>query len=253
MQINPTKSEHLQVSSFKFSSTSSLPSPKFNILNTHIPFTDTVRDLGVTLSSNLKFSAHVNKIYSRAICQVYMILRSFRSKVPSFYVNLYKLYVRPIVEYNCITWSPLLISDVNKIESVQRLFTRKLLKNLNLSYTNYHHRLEILQLETLEMRRVKLDLIFTYKILHGLVDINNCDFLKINPIVRTHNLRRHKFHLQLPYVPKSLIASNFFTYRILNVWNKLPSRIVCSETLAIFKSQLNKLDLAEYFETKLQI
>ena len=42
------------------------------------------------------------------------------------------VYVRPIVEYNSIIWSPSTACDIDAIESVQRRFTKRLptLKNL---------------------------------------------------------------------------------------------------------------------------
>ena len=57
---------------------------------------------------------------------------------------------------------------IDKIESVQRVFTRKLHDLSNLSYLD---RLHVLGLETLEHRRLIHDLILCYKYLHGLIDI----------------------------------------------------------------------------------
>ena len=37
-------------------------------------------------------------------------------------------------------------------------------------YVNYHHRLEILKLDTLQRRRVILDLYFIYELYHGQLD-----------------------------------------------------------------------------------
>ena len=253
LRINPTKSEYIRISSSTSTSslsTTSPPIPTYFIDNSLIALTDSVRDLGVTIQSDLKFSSHISKIYSKSIALVYILLRSFNTKNPRFYVNLYKLYTRPILEYNSTTWNPYLISDVLKLESVQRTFTRKLFKKLNLSYNDYGHRLQILGLETLEARRVKLDLILTYKILNNLVDIKSSDFFKINPVMNSYSLRRHKFYLQKPFTPNSAIPANFFTYRVLNTWNKLPSFIVNSENLSTFKLRLNQIDINEFYQPK---
>jgi len=40
----------------------------------------------------------------------------------------------------------------------------------------YHQRLSILELDSLELRRVCADLLFTYKLVFGLTDINLHDF-----------------------------------------------------------------------------
>jgi len=57
----------------------------------------------------------------------------------------------------------------DKIESVQKFFTRRI---CGLEKLSYSERLNILGLETLNGRRVIFDLILCYKYLHGLVEIN---------------------------------------------------------------------------------
>ena len=42
------------------------------------------------------------------------------------------VYVRPVLEYNSITWSPHLKQDIMMIEKVQRRFTKRLRRYRNL-------------------------------------------------------------------------------------------------------------------------
>ena len=249
LKINPTKSEHIRLS--LPSCTSSNPSNKYCVNKIEIPQTDTVKDLGIIFSSDLKFTSHISKIYSKSISLAYITLRTFKNSNPNFFVNLYKTYIRPITEYNCITWTPFLVSEVKKIESVQKTFTRKLFKKLNIRYHSYYHRLEQLGLDTLETRRIKLDLIYTYKIIHNLINIPTSDFFKTNDILQSYDLRRHKFYLTKPFRPHSAVASNFFIHRTIKIWNKLPDKTVHSPTLSIFKARLNELNLSLYFKSKL--
>ena len=44
------------------------------------------------------------------------------------------------------------------------------------------------------------------------------------------------------------ILGNFFTYRVVNNWNKLPSEVVESNTVDIFKSKLDEV-FSDLFET----
>ena len=41
-------------------------------------------------------------------------------------VRAYKTYVRPLLEYNSVVWSPYQICQINAIEAVQRAFTKRL-------------------------------------------------------------------------------------------------------------------------------
>jgi len=41
-------------------------------------------------------------------------------------VKAFKVYVRPILEYNSPVWSPSFVKDILLIESVQRKFTKRI-------------------------------------------------------------------------------------------------------------------------------
>ena len=56
----------------------------------------------------------------------------------------------------------LLKKDIISIESLQRKFTKKIPGTLGLSY---HSKLKALNLESLELRRLRADLLLAYKIL----------------------------------------------------------------------------------------
>jgi len=62
----------------------------------------------------------------------------------------------------------LLVGRINKIESVQRWFTKRIKSVYNLSY---NERLLPLHNERLEVRRLRASELMCYKILHHFVDI----------------------------------------------------------------------------------
>jgi len=70
-------------------------------------------------------------------------------------------YVRPLLEYNSPVWSPTYVYLKDKLESVQRRFT----KCLNgFDHISYAARLDHLKSETLELRRLKSDLTMMFSI-----------------------------------------------------------------------------------------
>ena len=69
----------------------------------------------------------------------------------------YKTYVLPSIEYCSPVWSPSNVTDIVRIESVQRSFTKTLFTDQN---ALYHERLRKCGLITLEHRRLIADLIF---------------------------------------------------------------------------------------------
>jgi len=73
--------------------------------------------------------------------RAYMIQRAFVSRNINLLVRACLVYVRPLVEYNSVVWSPYMytIHDIEAIERVQRRFTKNLpgLRKLTYSKTDY--------------------------------------------------------------------------------------------------------------------
>ena len=92
-------------------------------------------------------------------------------------VPVYLAYVRPLVEFNSVVWSPDNVKDIVALEGVQRRFTKKL---PGLFRYCYQDRLRRLQLPSLELRRLYADLVWCYKILFGIVDVQSDKFFEFN-------------------------------------------------------------------------
>jgi hypothetical protein len=84
------------------------------------------RDLGVTVDSNFKFDQHVSLIVRKALVRSRLILKFFHSRDRLFLVKAFCTYVRPLLEYFCVFWSPSYHYLTDKIEGVQRFFTKRL-------------------------------------------------------------------------------------------------------------------------------
>eukprot|EP00061_Rhincodon_typus_P001905 g16096.t1 len=80
-------------------------------------------------------------------------------------LQLYRVPVRPHLEYCVQFWSPYLRRDLLALEEVQRRFIRLMLELRRLEYED---RLIRLGSYSLEFRRRKGDLIETYKIRKGI-------------------------------------------------------------------------------------
>ena len=68
-----------------------------------------VRDLGIVVSDCLSPSAHVADVVSRAHRRA--ILRAFTSQDVRLLLRAFIVYVRPVLEYNTVIWSPYTVHD----------------------------------------------------------------------------------------------------------------------------------------------
>ena len=72
---------------------------------------------------------------------------------------------------------------IDIIENVQRNFTKRLADLSNLSYVE---RLNVCNLEHLELRRIRMDMLFVYKLLHGCNKCNKLDYVNVS--IGVHNI-----------------------------------------------------------------
>ena len=134
-------------------------------------------------------------------------------------------------------WSHLL-RDIDKVEGVQRFFTRLLPGLRTLSYPE---RLQALNLESLEVRRIFFDILLLYKMMYGLIDIDFTDFFTIN----SNNTRGHNLKINVQF-SRINYRKYFFINRIVNIWNSLPANLVEISSINVFKQQLKMYDLKVY-------
>lgn len=158
---------------------------------------DSILDLGVILDNKLSFQFHIDNIVNKAVQRLGLIKR-FAIEFCDIFITkcLHVGLVRPLLETSSLIWSSLLVSNVNRIESVQKQFLLFVLRNLNWSnrfnLPPYTSRLNLIDLDTLENRRRLLNAMWILKILTGVVD---CPFVlrKLSIIVPRKRLRNHQF------------------------------------------------------------
>ena len=77
-----------------------------------------VRDLGVTVSSDLTYHKHIVSIVSAATKKIYLILRCFHSKDVSVLRRIFISFFGPSLEYASNIWSPWSNSEINCLEKI---------------------------------------------------------------------------------------------------------------------------------------
>ena len=127
------------------------------------------KDLGIIIDNELKFQVHINTQVKRANRMLGVVKRSFTFLDNEMFLTLYKSLIRPYLEYGSNVWSVMYRKEDVTIENVQRRAT-KLVRSV--SGFDYATRLRKLGLPTLQYRRIRQDLIQTYKILNNYNNVN---------------------------------------------------------------------------------
>ena len=204
-----------------------------NFLTLHasfIPSQSNICDLGLNYSCKLNFSAHVNSIISKARYLTWLLFRTIHTY--NARLTLFKTSIRPLLEYCPIISSSLSAHDRISIDNIQRTFTKKLFGSSNTM--NYRERCDTSRLDPLWLRRLKLNLIFLFRLSHSLAHSSNPSLFR--PQVQ-YDLRNVKYTFCIPRT-KSSVRSNFFLLKYLRIWNDLPLEIRSCEHLTIFKRKL---------------
>ena len=106
LQLAPHKCYSLTIKTGRSQTQTNFPS--FSINNSAISTASTMKDLGITISSDLKWCHHVKNIVKNASFASYQLIKSIRTKNVWTLLNLYKTYIRPKREFNTPVWCPYL-------------------------------------------------------------------------------------------------------------------------------------------------
>ena len=158
------------------------------------------------------------------------ISRAVSYRAVKAFLKLYTVYVRPL--YALTSWSPWEVGDKETLEKVQR---RALGMVSNLRGRNYNARLEEVRMLSLEERRVRGDMIATYKIMSskdkvdpGLLEMGGeGEGPMTRGEARVHSFRQRRARLY--------IRRYSFSHRVVSLWNSLPNSIKEVGTVLAFK------------------
>ena len=199
-----------------------------------LPIT-TLRDLGVTVSSDLSWTPHISAITCKARATAAWVFSVFRTRDTVTMITLYKSLVRSLLEYCCPLWNPRKVTDIQLLEGVQRTFTSKI---RSVKHLNYWDRLRALKLMSLQRRRERYIILQMWKVLHNACP-NDLD-------IKFHQSTRHGCQANLPRLNKSstLRHQNLYdsSFAVLGprLWNIIPSSLTQEPDFQQFKNSVTK-------------
>ena len=146
-------------------------------------------------------------------------------------------FVRPTLEHFSVIWNPFRLNDIRKLETVQRKFTKRL---IGLQQLSYKERLQVLQIDSLQIRRIKTDLNMYYKIINNLTILPCSDYFTVCACITRSNGNSLLLHKSANNIEKCL-----FSNWLIDLWNNLPISTTKAPSLKKFNILLENFNLLE--------
>ena len=227
--------------SLKKDSLSNSPNLIFN--NSCIKQVQEHKHLGIILSKDIRWSAHISKITSKASQRLGALYRQSRKMTRVQIETIYLSMIRPILEYGSVLFANCSLNDAQLIESVQRraaiLCTGAIRRTASVK----------LNAETgwdsLELRRNRAKMFLFYQIVHkiGPSYLSNCITPRNEQVRSSRSGSRNNMLLIEPNCRINCYKKSFFP-DCIKIWNSLSNVEVNSTSIGAF--QYNLLKLAAY-------
>ena len=193
--------------------------------------------LGLTLSSNLSWRAHILKIHQKASRKL-NLLKPLKYRLSRYSLDvLYKSLVRSSLEYADVVWDGCSESDSNLLESLQIESAR--LVTGAMKGTNRVSLLRDVSWVELSERRKMHKLFLMYKLVNKLAPSYLSNLCPAFVSERSCYSLRSGNDLCLPYVRTERHKKSFL-FSTTQLWNSLPSEVRMSSSLSIFKNNASK-------------
>lgn len=206
------------------------------------------RDLGITMDRTLSFNSHVDTITAKAYASLGFLKRMCSNMHDPYTLkSLYCAHVRSVLEYACVIWHPQYQTQIDRIESIQRKFTRFALRYLNWNIDNnpwptYETRCKMISIESLERRRMNANIFFIYDLLRGNLDAPQLlNRIVINEPVRS--LRSNGNELIRVTTHRTNYGQNAPLNRMSRLFNRIDDGIRRSENRNSFHSLIKSLQM----------
>ena len=227
MSFNPSKCEVLRITKKK-----SHLQTAYSLHGQTLAVAKSGSYLGVTVSDDLSWNEHVNRVTKKSNSSLAFIRRNLASCPQATKAQAYQSLVRPSLEYASSAWDPHTQGCVHQLEAVQRRAAR-FVKGDYHTTSSTSKMIQDLGWQPLQTRRQQAKVTLMYRIVNNLVDIPGEQYLHTTTSVT----RGHGLKFIVPYCRTDLLRHSFFPSAI-RLWNQLPKPAATAPTLEAFKGEL---------------
>ena len=125
---------------------------------------ETLKDLGVIISEDATFDAHIETVTKKVRQKIGWVLRTFYTRRQDFMKTVFKTLVLPHVDYCSQLWMPTNAQGISSIEKLQKDYLNRI---PGINHMNYWEQLKAMKMLSLQRRLERYRIIYTWKILEG--------------------------------------------------------------------------------------
>jgi hypothetical protein len=199
------------------------PKHKYYINGQELCTVEEEKDIGVLVHNSLKPAKHCEKAANMAGAVLRQIQRNFHYRDRKVFVNLYKTYVLPHLEFASPAWAPWTVADTERLENVQKKAVRMV---TGLASNTYEDRCREIGIKTLAERRRITDLVLVHGFINGrggmsidglFEKLEEREGARTRQAAGTNNLKTKQARTE--------VRKNSFTVRVVKEWNGLPEEL----------------------------
>jgi hypothetical protein len=177
----------------------------------------------------------------------FAVSKSIKQRNSLILLKAYKTWVRPLLEFASVVWSPYLKKDKLRVEKVQSRITRMIFQKCSPKGTQiptYKERLRKFNLLSLQHRRIMHDITFAFKLLKGELSTSFSKYYVIKPT----RGRLSAFEYHVPLAKRNPNYHSFFL-RTSRWLNKLPVNLLQSKDSKTLQKLLKEQDMTALLTT----
>ena len=195
---------------------------------------ESLRDLGVIMNDKGTFTDHIKHICSKVTQKSSWVLRTFQARDIGFMKFIWKSLIQGNIDYCSQLYLPTQSHDLQQLEQLQQSFTKKIPA---IRHLNYWERLKILKMNSQQRRLERYRIIYTWKIVEGLVP--NCGLVD-----KTNERRGREVQIRALKGSQSVrtLREQSFQINGPKLFNSIPkkTRAITKVSVEEFKEHLDK-------------
>lgn len=204
MKVNQQKSQLLCISASKHDQVHSYIRPRIGLEAVETVSGDNLKIIGFSFNGDPTVNFHVQKMIEKFRPCFWSLRRLKKTGMPKEdLLFIYQTTIRPIAEFACVTFGPMLSIELTKAVECLQLVAFKIIFG---TYVSYRTAIETYDLETLEERRYKRIRKFAEK---TVLQTRYKHWFPLNPPTQ-YNIRNPKKYYEAPARTRDFIIAQYF-------------------------------------------